>query len=346
MVTELGAEVKQKPLILIVDKDTTHTEQLREGLEPQGFRVLGSFLKKDAEELVISARPNIVCVDPVDLGFGVKKLKEITSVPIIVLSRLILPSHRLRAYRQGADLYLVKSTDKGYEDGSNPDVLASYVRAILSKLESTDKKSVLPPFTLQYERGLSIDVLDAENCAVFRYGAPVYIQPQQTRLLALLATEPGKMFTHQEILAKNKGAAHVIDSNTISLLRMDISRLRNRLKPDDGFIQTARCFGYYLLPPSEEFTLKESVLFNQENLVITESGRVKLEGEYIPLSSSQRRILMILALNPGFTISADTFLGNDISSVNTVKNQVAILRKKLGRGSRFIKNIDGGYQFN
>lgn len=346
MIAEMSAGVRQEPLVLIVDKDTTHTEKLRTGLEPQGFRVLGTFLPQETENLVMVAKPNIVCIDPLDLSFGVKRLKEITSVPVIVLSRPRPLSDRLKAYKEGAELCLTKSASEGYEEGSNPDVLASFMRRILSRKEPASKKTLIPPFTLQYERGVIIEVLDAEKCAVFRYGDPLYIQPQQSSLLALLATEPGKIFTHQEILTKHRGPSYVIDTDTGSLLRMDICRLRNRLKPDDGLIQTAAGVGYYLLPQSEEFTLRESVLFNQENLVITESGRVKLEGDYVSLSNSQRRILMILVLNSGIDVPVDAFLGKGTANAKVVRKQVLNLRRQLGGGSKFIRNTDGGYRFD
>jgi OmpR family response regulator RpaB len=150
-----------------------------------------------------------------------RTIRRESDVPIVMLTARGEVMDRVVGLEIGADDYLAKPFE--------PRELAARLQTILRRSRTATQR-------LRFE-GLEIDL---ERRQVLRQGQPVELTGAEFELLALLAAEPQKVFSRDEILNRLRGQEAELFTRAVDLL---VSRLRRKLEPLDC-IKTLRNAGY------------------------------------------------------------------------------------------------------
>ncbi len=226
--------------ILVVEDDSPIRNLIATTLKTHDYKYL---LAKNGEEAILQAStygPDVVFLD---LGLPdiegveiIKKIREWSNMPIIVISARSEDEDKIEALDAGADDYLTKPF-------SVEELLARLrvMQRRIALLQSDDGASE----TSLYTNGkLRIDY--AAGCA-YKGDEELKLTPIEYKLLCLLAQNTGKVLTHKYITQKIWGSAW--DSNVASL-RVFMATLRKKLEDEEEsvhYIQTHIGIGYRML---------------------------------------------------------------------------------------------------
>lgn len=220
-------------LILVVDDEPRIVRLVRMNLEAEGARVIEAANGLEALKQVREALPNAVILDvmmPELDGWEIlKMLREVSEVPVIMLTVCAEEDDRVRGLELGADDYLGKPF--------SPRELVSRLKAVLRR---TARES-LHEEILKIDETLSIDF---RNFQVIVQGKPVRLRPTEWRLLYHLVRHAGWVLTHDDILAKVWGPEY---KGADEYVRLYITYLRQKIEPDPAnpqYILTERGIGY------------------------------------------------------------------------------------------------------
>lgn len=223
-------------LILVIDDDQTLLSLLAEHLGKAGYRALTAASGVAGLQAVYEHHPDLVILDvmmPKMDGWTVcERLREISDVPIIMLTAKGEERDRLRGFRLGVDDYAVKPFSFAE--------LVARVGAVLARSRRTASR----PHPAPLVRGeVTIDLSERR---VTRAGQPVHLTPTEFRLLAALAEQPGHTLSPETLLARVWGNEYDDDLENV---KRYIHYLRQKLERDPDhpqLILTERGFGYYL----------------------------------------------------------------------------------------------------
>lgn len=223
-----------KKRILIVDDEPRMRRFVRMNLDLEGYEVSEAenglvALSKARDEL-----PDLVLLDvamPVMDGFEtLAQLREVSAVPVIMLTVKGDEEDRIRGLDLGADDYVTKPF--------SPRELSSRIRAVLRRVEPTKPGTEGP---LQIDEDLAIDFPRRE---VIVRGEHIKLRPTEYRLLNHLVENAGWIVPQETLLAKVWGPEYRDDNQ---LLRLYITYLRKKIEPDPAnpkYILTERGVGY------------------------------------------------------------------------------------------------------
>jgi DNA-binding response OmpR family regulator len=223
-----------KKLILVVDDEPRMIQFIRMNLELEGYRVTQAANGLEALNRVRDELPNLVILDvmmPELDGFEtLKLLREISSVPVIMLTVKADEEDKVKGLGLGADDYVTKPF--------SPRELASRVQAVLRRTEAPApvEKSIL-----RIDDYLQIDF---NRRLVIAGGKEVKLRPTEYRLLYHLVNNPGWVMTHEQLLSKVWGYEYRDESQ---YLRLYVTYLRQKIEPDPAhprYILTERGVGY------------------------------------------------------------------------------------------------------
>jgi len=224
-----------EPLILAVDDEAGILRLIKLELSSQGFRVVVAGDGEEALRIAEQQRPDIVVLDimmPQMSGLEVmRRLRERTSVPVILLTAKDHDDDKVRGLELGADDYLVKPF--------NPEELSARVRAVLRRgyRPVTGGKNVVSVGNVD---------IDLDRRLVKKDGEVVSLTRTEWMLLQHLAANAGKVMLNTELLSKVWGPEYRDD---LQYLRVWVSRLRSKLEPDPSnptIIKTLQGIGYLL----------------------------------------------------------------------------------------------------
>jgi len=226
--------------VLIVDDEPRYLRLLDANLRTEGYEVVTAHDGQQAIE-VFSAQPiDLILLDimmPRLDGFGAcQRIREFSSVPIIMLTAKGEEQDRVRGLDLGADDYLVKPF-------SATELLAR-VRAVLRRAQLPTEGGQARFFT---HENLRFDFARAE---VWRGEQVVSLSATEYRLLLQFAHNLGKILTSEELLTSVWGPEYKTDKE---ILWVSIARLRQKLEEDPHnprHIVTRSGLGY-LMPPTE-----------------------------------------------------------------------------------------------
>ncbi|HWD46381.1 MAG TPA: response regulator transcription factor [Actinomycetota bacterium] len=215
--------------VLLVEDDDAIAEPLAAGLERHGFQV--SRARTGAEAL--AARPHEVVL--LDLGLpdidGIdvcRRLRTASAVPIIVITARSEEVDRVLGLELGADDYVVKPF--GFRE------LVARIRAVTRRTQPVAGSAEGP----QQVGGLE---LDRRQRQVRLEGAEVALTAKEFDLLALLAEDPGAVFTRDQILEQVWDPHWFGPTKTLDV---HVASLRKKLG-DPGWIETVRGIGFRLV---------------------------------------------------------------------------------------------------
>jgi len=222
------------PLVLLVEDEAQMRRFLRAALTSRGYRLVEAEKGAEAVPLATSHNPELVLLDlglPDLDGLEVtKRLREFSSVPIIVLSARGREDDKVAALDAGADDYVTKPF------GMNE--LLARMRVALRHRHGQEIEAPV----LEFE-GLRIDFPKHE---VWREDEQLKLTPLEFKLLASLARNAGKVLTHRQLLKDVWGPAHTADTHS---LRVYMANLRKKLERDPSapkYLLTEPGVGYRL----------------------------------------------------------------------------------------------------
>lgn len=200
----------------------------------EGFRVIEASNGVEAVAMVREKMPDIALLDvmmPEMDGFEtLRTIREVSSVPVIMLTVRSSEEDKVRGLDLGADDYITKPF--------SPRELVSRVRAVLRRFQA-----VLPTegSVLTIDEHLAIDYNTAE---VIVSGERVKLRPTEFRLLRHLVENAGWTVPHATLLSKVWGYEY---KDEVSYLRLYVNYLRKKIEPDPAnprYILTERGMGY------------------------------------------------------------------------------------------------------
>jgi len=220
--------------ILAVDDEERMLRFIRLNLEHDGFQVIEAIKGHEALEKMRTGMPDLILLDVMlpDLdGFEVlKMIREISTVPVIMLTAKGEEDDRVKGLELGADDYVTKPF--------SPRELVSRVKAVLRRVEveGGGEEEVM-----QVDERLKIDFNRRE---IFVNGELVKLRPTEYRLLYHLVQNAGWVLTYDQILSRVWGYEYRDEPHYV---RLYINYLRQKLEEDPSdpkYILTERGVGY------------------------------------------------------------------------------------------------------
>ena len=228
----MTAEAKRQ--ILVVDDEPRMARFVRMNLELEGYRVSSAANGMEAINHVREELPDLVLLDvmmPEMDGYEtLERIRQFSSVPVIMLTVKAEEEDKVRGLELGADDYVTKPF--------SPRELASRVKAALRRAEmpAPGQKT-----TLTIDDDLTVDFQRRE---VLVRGDRVKLRPTEYRLLYHLVNNAGWVMTHEMLLSKVWGYEYRDDTQ---LLRLYVTYLRQKIEPDPShpkYVFNERGVGY------------------------------------------------------------------------------------------------------
>jgi DNA-binding response OmpR family regulator len=220
--------------ILVVDDEERMVRFIRLNLEHDGFRVSEAFKGSEALDKLRSTLPDLVLLDvmlPDIDGFEVlHMIREVSTVPVIMLTAKGEEDDRVKGLELGADDYVTKPF--------SPRELVSRVRAVLRRNEIA---SGAAHGLIEVDDRLK---LDFDRHEVWVEGKLVNLRPTEYRLLYHLVQNAGWVISHDQLLANVWGYEYRDEPHYV---RLYINYLRKKIEEDPSnpkYILTERGIGY------------------------------------------------------------------------------------------------------
>jgi DNA-binding response OmpR family regulator len=229
----------KKTTILAADDDPQLLRLITRNLQLEGYDVLAASDGQQALELIENNAPDLVLLDvmmPRMDGFTVcYRVREFSSVPIIIITARGQDQDKVRGLDLGADDYLTKPF--------SVDELLARVRAVIRRSQFTAR---------EYTQGLRATtatgslVIDYSQHIVTLHGREIALTPTEYRIIAYLAQNVGRVVTQDLLLEHVWGQEYLGESH---MLQVNINRLRRKLEIDatqPHYILTKVGVGYSL----------------------------------------------------------------------------------------------------
>lgn len=205
--------------VLVVDDEQRIAEAVAMNLELEGYQVITAGSGEEAIEKVTRDMPDLVILDvmmPEVDGFEtLRRIREISTTPVIMLTVRGDEGDKVRGLDLGADDYMTKPF--------SPKELASRVRAVVRR---TETPSPVPKTEIRIDENLSIDFNRRE---VTVRGKEVHLRPTEFRLLYHLVSNAGQVLTHETLLRRVWGYEYRDEDQYLWLY---ITYLRRKLEED------------------------------------------------------------------------------------------------------------------
>ncbi|MBQ1252799.1 MAG: response regulator transcription factor [Alistipes sp.] len=212
--------------ILLIDDEVDILEFVKYNLMRDGYEVHTAANGAEGLQVALEIKPHLILLDmmmPVLDGIetckAIRRSPVLKNVMVVFLSAISSEETQLQSYNAGADDYINKPIKMN--------ILRSRVQAILKRIPSIDEP--------QNDR-LEIDV---EHYQVKRGDQTIVLPRKEFSLLQLLHSEPGRLFTRDEIYAKVWGSNVIVGDRTIDV---HIRKLRQKI--GEEHIVTIKGVGY------------------------------------------------------------------------------------------------------
>jgi len=224
--------------VLVIDDEPQMRRLLRVTLEASGYQVIDAATGQDGIVQAAQARPEIILLDlglpDLDGVQVLKRIREWSAVPIVILSVRDREHEKIAALDAGADDYVTKPFSSG---------------ELLARLRTTLRRSQPQAATAIFRTGkLQVDLA----ARLVRKGdEEVKLTPTEYALLRLLVVHAGKVLTHRQLLTEVWGPNAVEQTQ---YLRVHIAHLREKLEDDAArpqFILTESGVGYRSAQPDD-----------------------------------------------------------------------------------------------
>lgn len=203
--------------VLVVEDELPIRRFLRPAIEAAGWRLVEAETAAAGILEATQARPDVIILDlglpDIDGIEVVRRVREWSAMPIIILSARGQESDKIAALDAGADDYVQKPF--------NVAELMARIRVALRHATSLSQPSANSTV-------VAGDIaIDLARRVVTRGGAEVHLTPIEYRLLTTLARHAGLVMTHRQLLKEVWGPGHAEESH---YLRMFVRQLRHKLE--------------------------------------------------------------------------------------------------------------------
>lgn len=203
--------------VLVVDDEPAIHRFMSPALSANGYEGLRAETGAEALALIVNRRPDIVVLDlglpDMDGKEVIRRLREWSDVPVVVLSARDREAEKIEALDLGADDFVNKPFGIG-------ELMARLRAALRHRMQEKGETPVLRIGDVE---------IDIPRHRVSRAGEEIKLTPKEFDLIAFLARHAGKVVTHRQILREVWGPAHEHDTQ---YLRVYIGQLRAKLEPD------------------------------------------------------------------------------------------------------------------
>ena len=229
----------QKISVLLIEDEKSICDFIGKTLDSHEYKVTAANNGKDGLALITSSLPDLVLLD---LGLPdmdgmdiIRKTREWSSLPIIVISARTQEKEKVQALDAGADDYITKPF-------GTFELLARIRTAIRhnNKL-SDDSQNANRPYAAD---GLTIDF---ERRLVTLHGKEIHLTRVEYKIVSLLAKNSGKVMTYDTLIDQVWGP-YADDNNRI--LRVNMANIRRKIEENPGepkYIFTELGVGYRML---------------------------------------------------------------------------------------------------
>lgn len=225
--------------ILIVDDERPIVDILKINLQKENYIVFESYDGEDAVAKAELINPDLILLDvmlPGLDGFSVcRKIREKSSVPIIMLTAREEEVDKVLGLELGADDYMTKPFS---------------VRELMARIKANMRRSAPPPEAA--EKSESDDILeigcfklDSGRYELYKNGELIDLTIREFDLVKFLASQPNKIFSRQNLLERVWDYEYYGDERTVDVT---IRRLREKIEDNPSqprYIITKRGVGYY-----------------------------------------------------------------------------------------------------
>jgi DNA-binding response OmpR family regulator len=221
--------------VLVVDDDVDVRALVSELLARAGYSVSQAPNGREALRLLYDQRPDLIVLDvsmpELDGWATLERIRELSDVPVVMLSALDAELEKVRAFRGGADDYVTKPFGR---------------QELLARVET-----VLRRVPAREVRGTYADALlevDFAERRVRAKGAEVELTPLEFRLLTAFVDHPGQLLAHDQLLELAWGGERGTSRDQVKLYVGYLRRKLGAAGVPPETIATVRGFGYRYTP--------------------------------------------------------------------------------------------------
>jgi two-component system KDP operon response regulator KdpE len=222
--------------VLIIDDDKTLIDLLGQALGKAGYEIMSATNGIDGLQILYKHSVDLVILDVMmprmDGWETCTRIRDISDVPVIMLTAKDEEADALKGFQRGADDYVTKPFSFAE--------LTARVKAVLQRAHKTphdEQKNVYICNEL---------VVDADNSQVMVRGKPVSLTPTEFQLLLTLVENAGRILSHEQLLSQVWGPEYIDEPGYV---KRYIWYLRQKIEEDPSapqYIITERGFGYKL----------------------------------------------------------------------------------------------------
>lgn len=224
--------------VLIVEDEQAIIDILKFNFTKEGYRVVEAMDGEMGLNLALSENPDLILLDvmlPKMDGFEVcKKVREKSSVPIIMLTAREEEVDKVLGLELGADDYMTKPFS---------------IRELTARVKANLRRTSIDREQLSSGNAETISsgelLINLERYEVSKRGKVIDITLREFELLKFLAQQPEKIFSRENLLENVWGYEYYGDVRTVDVT---VRRLREKIEDDPGmprYIITKRGVGYY-----------------------------------------------------------------------------------------------------
>lgn len=240
--TRSGEGMTTDTTLLLIDDDGTLIKALRIYLSRAGYDVHAATNGVEGLREFYKERPDLVVLDvmmpEMDGWETCRRIRELSTVPIVMLTAKGQETDRVKGLRLGADDYVPKPFS---------------LKELEARIEAVLRRAMRYESEDEHVLYMTDDiVIDSERWEVRRNGERLELTPTELRLLFYMAENAGRVLSHRQILREVWGPDYV---ENVDYTKLFVWRLRQKIEKDPGeprYILTERGIGYRMVP-AEQF---------------------------------------------------------------------------------------------
>ena len=220
--------------VLVVEDDPRISDVLEYALKAEGYEVQTAQRGREATDLARRSPPSLIVLDvglPDIDGFEVcRMVRTFSDVPVIFLTSRSDEIDRVVGLEIGGDDYVVKPF--------SPRELLARIKAIRRRNDRASAPAPTNPSASELSYGAL--TIDPDKFRVLCQGREIVLTAQEFKLLELLVSHPGRVFTRSQVLNRAWGDGGLVTDRTIDV---HVKSLRKKFGKFE-FIETVRGIGY------------------------------------------------------------------------------------------------------
>ena len=223
--------------VLVVDDEKSIVEILTLNLKNEGYTVCEAYDGEEAVRKAESEKPDLILLDvmlPNMDGFSVcKKIRETSSVPILMITAREEEVDKVLGLELGADDYITKPFS---------------VRELLARVKANMRRSDIVPQQAEVENDIveiGCFTLDCNRYELYKNGQLIDLTVREFELIKFLSAQPNKIYSRKSLLEYVWDYEYYGDVRTVDVT---VRRVREKIEDDPSqpkHIMTKRGVGYY-----------------------------------------------------------------------------------------------------